>query len=106
MKVSVKNILSGRGSIIRGQIESIRIHSFYHRSSNFFASFYKITQKIFRCIQYVRIMIFWYNQSMTGLNRLDIQKRQGLLIFVDFAGRQLSGYNFAKNTVHERTFDL
>lgn len=45
-------------------------------------------------------LLLAYHQSMSWLNGVNIQKRHGFIVFINFMAGNFTPYNFAKNTVH------
>ena len=44
-------------------------------------------------------MLFRQNQGVAKMNWINVEEGDGMVVLVQFLGRNLSGYNFAENTI-------
>ena len=98
--MSVKNHLPGGNADVGSKIHPVRSGRRHHCHADLFGDIQQAFQLGIRRRKQIIVMLFGNDQSMAGVDRFNIQKRQVLLVFVNFFRRNIPFYYFAKNATH------
>src|SRR3990167_11257816 len=99
VKMQVRHDLAGNPAIVHAEIETLNLRAFLHGGGYFFYDLEQIAKNGSRRVQNVRIMFFRDDQCMSGIDGVDVQKREKRFVLIDFIGRNFPLNDFTKYTI-------
>ena len=102
VEMSVVDELPGRPAVVHFQINAIGLRARLDQLGHRLGGRAPFSQHFGRQIKQIDEVGFGNQESMTQINRIDVQKSQKMLIFPDFIARNLAGHDFAKETVNHK----
>ena len=97
--MSVKNNLAGHFSDVYSNVNSFRVEGVPNCLAHSLSNKLNLTAELVGEFKRVFIMLFWYNQSMAGIDGIYIKKSEYSLVFIDNFGRNFPSDNFAKQAI-------
>ena len=99
MKMEMVHRLSRHDSVVRENVESLKIQPLYERSRDFAEGRHDALERCRGELQEFRAVPLWYNERVAEMDRMDIEDGDRVLVFIDDLGWLGSIDDPAKDTV-------
>ena len=99
VKMNMIHNLPGRSSVGLYNINAVGMQGFFLRVGYFLDNDNQFRQDFGRRFQQMRVMNFGNHKEMAFYDGTDIHENEGIVVLVDFIGRQFAADNFAKYAI-------
>ena len=99
MYMSVKNDLAGVRAIVHADVDAIEHERSFERPGNDADRFCNGEPRSLIDRKYILTVLFWYHQCVAGVERLNVEECECVLILIYFSTWDFSANNFAKEAV-------